>query len=112
MFVVIHFLRVCVILLTGTERCKFYRLFIPVLPLEIQLSRWEGWDPVNRFNPTPSVCLSQATTWISNDICRSLFSCSIIRGVVNDGIVDHHSLEILHLINEIGDILKQFSIWF
>jgi hypothetical protein len=86
-------------------------MFIPVLPLDIQLSRWEGWDPVTRFNPTPFVCLYQATTWISNDICRSLFSCSIIRGVVNDGIVDHHSLETLHLINKIGDILKEFSIW-
>jgi hypothetical protein len=28
-----------------------YCLFIFVLPLEIQLSIGEGWDPINRFNP-------------------------------------------------------------
>jgi len=32
----------------------FLHLFIYVLPLEIQLSRWEGWDPIK---------LSQAMIW-------------------------------------------------
>jgi hypothetical protein len=47
----------------------FYPLLIYVLPLEIQLSRGEGWDPINRFNPATFLCLSQARTWISNVIC-------------------------------------------
>jgi hypothetical protein len=28
---------------------RFYRLFINVLLLEIQLSRSEGWDPINQI---------------------------------------------------------------
>jgi len=27
------------------------------MPLEIQLTRGEGWDPINRFNPTTCLCL-------------------------------------------------------
>ena len=38
----------------------------------IQLSRREGWDPINRFDPTTLLCLSQAWTWISNIICHGL----------------------------------------
>jgi hypothetical protein len=38
----------------------FYCLFIHTLPLEIQLSRGEGWDSINRFNPATLLCLSQA----------------------------------------------------
>ena len=39
-------------LFRGSESVQFYyRLFIYVLPLEIQLSRENGWDPINRFNP-------------------------------------------------------------
>jgi hypothetical protein len=26
----------------------------------------EGWDPINQFNPTTFLCLSQTRTWISN----------------------------------------------
>ena len=37
------------------------------------LSREEGWDTINRFNPATFLCLSQARTWISNIICRGLF---------------------------------------
>jgi len=29
----------------------FYRLYISVLLLEIQLSRGEDWDPIDKFNP-------------------------------------------------------------
>ena len=53
----------------------FYPLFIYVFLLEIQLSRREGWDPINQFNPATCLCLSQAKTWISNVICRGLFVC-------------------------------------
>jgi hypothetical protein len=34
----------------------FYSLFIYVLTLEIQLSRGEGWDPINRFNRAKLFC--------------------------------------------------------
>ena len=44
-----------------------------VLPLEIQLSKGEGWDHINKINPTTLLCLSQARTWISNVIYRGLF---------------------------------------
>jgi hypothetical protein len=47
---------------------------IYVLPLEIQLSREEDWDPINWFDPTTFLCLSEARTWISNVICRG-FVC-------------------------------------
>jgi hypothetical protein len=47
-----------VVFLTESESVQVLnRLFINALPLEIQLSRGEGWDPVNQFNP---VSLSQA----------------------------------------------------
>ena len=61
------FLIVCV-LFEWKRICAgfLYRLFISVLLLEFQLSRWEGWDLMNRFNPTIYVCLSQASIWISN----------------------------------------------
>ena len=52
---------------------KVFRV-IYVLPLEIQLSREEDWDPINWFDPTTSLCLSEARTWISNVICRG-FVC-------------------------------------
>jgi hypothetical protein len=55
----------------------FYRLFIYVLPLPIQLSRGEIWDSINRSNPTPYVFLSLDYTCISNVICRRPFLCSV-----------------------------------
>ena len=33
----------------------------------------EGSDPINQFNPTSFLCLSQAKTWISNVISCGLF---------------------------------------
>jgi hypothetical protein len=32
------------------------------------------WDPINRFNPVTFLCLSEAKTWISIDICHGLFN--------------------------------------
>ena len=50
--------------LSGTNLHRFfYRLFTFVLRL----------DPINLFNPATVVSLSQARTWISNAICRSIF---------------------------------------
>ena len=37
-------------------------LFIYVLSLKVLLSRVEGWDPINGFNPYICLCLSQART--------------------------------------------------
>ena len=52
----------------------FYRLFIYVLPLEIQLSkRGEDYDPINWHNLATCLCLFQTRTWIFNDIYRDLF---------------------------------------
>ena len=67
-----HFLWLYVIIWSWRESVQvfFYRLFIYALPLEIQLSRVEGWGPINQFNP---VSLSQAMTWISKVICFGLF---------------------------------------
>ena len=31
------------------------------------------WDPINRFNPTTLLCLSQTRTWITNVLCRGIF---------------------------------------
>ena len=66
------------VIVGGLFECKricagFYRLFIYVMPLEIQLSRGEGWDPINLFNATTLLCLSQAITVISDVICRGHF---------------------------------------
>ena len=42
--------------LSGRESVQgfFYRLFIHVLPLEIQLSRGRGWNPINWSHPLPT----------------------------------------------------------
>ena len=56
-------------------------LFVSVSPLEINLSKEEGWDTIKQFNKVTFLCLSQATTWISNAICHGLlFLCSMSRG--------------------------------
>ena len=39
----------------------FYHLFIFEMPLEIQLSKGEGWNLFNRFNPAILLCLFQAS---------------------------------------------------
>ena len=63
-----------VVFLSGSESVQdFYRLFVYVLPLEIQLSKCEGWDPINQFNPATFLCLS----WISMVTCCGLLLCSV-----------------------------------
>ena len=48
-------------------------LYIYVLLLEIQLSRWEAWDIIIWFNLATSFSLSQSKTWTSNGIWRGIF---------------------------------------
>ena len=56
--------------LSGNESLQvFYRLFVCVLPLEIQLSRR---GEINLFNLATFVCLSLSRTWFYV-ICRGLF---------------------------------------
>jgi hypothetical protein len=54
------------VFLSESESAVFYRLFIYVLLLEIQLSRVEVWDSTSRSNPTTFLCMSQTMTWLSN----------------------------------------------
>jgi hypothetical protein len=59
------------------NQVQVYCLFLSVLSLKIQLSRGEGWNPFNLFNPTTSLCLSQDRAWISNVISLFMFNdCS------------------------------------
>ena len=86
----------------------FYSLFIYVLPLEIQLSRGEGWDAINQFNTVTFLYLSQANSWISNFICRGFFCVLwlqlkwevIVRFVDTciGEIDDHHCLNFIFII--------------
>jgi hypothetical protein len=82
-----------------------YRLSIPVLPLEIQLSRGNSWDKINWFKSAIFLFLSQANTWISNVICcSSLFLMLnelryvIVSFVDIGGIVDQHCLNFVFVI--------------
>ena len=55
----------------------------------------EGWDPINQFNPTTFLGLSQTRTWISNVVFfmfNILRQEVVVRFVDIDGIVDHHCL--------------------
>ena len=50
----------CFVFMRGMRICaSFYRLFMYVLPLKIQLSGEGGWDLINRFNTVTFVCLFQ-----------------------------------------------------
>jgi hypothetical protein len=76
--------------------------FQKVCTYEIQLSRREGWDSINRFNCATFLCLSQARTWIFNVMCHGLFFVysglmweMIVHFVDIDGIVYIHSLDFL-----------------
>ena len=77
----------------------FHRLFIYVLPLEIQLLRGEGWDLINRLIPSHIFfCQCHDRTLISNILCRwspFLFreSWFIARFVDIGGIVENHCYE-------------------
>ena len=73
-YVVLHFVVIVCSLFEWKRICAgFFRLFIYVLPLEIQLSRGEGWGPINHCNLPIFLYLSQDWRWISNVICRGVF---------------------------------------
>ena len=58
------------VVLSGIESVQIlYRVLISVLPLGIQLSTGERYDP-DPFNPAPFVCLSPARTCMSDVIRR------------------------------------------
>ena len=83
--------------LSGSESVQVvYCLLIYVLPLKIQLSREEGWYPINRFNSVIFLCLSQAKIYV---VVFSVFSKhrwdAIVR--LNDyWIANHHCLNLTH----------------
>jgi hypothetical protein len=43
----------------------------------MHLTRLERCDPINWYNPATFMCLSQASTWISNIIRRVFFFSSV-----------------------------------
>ena len=61
---------------TNLYRVFFYRFFIYVLSLDIQLSRGEDWGPIYLLKPQHVVPV-QAKIWISSVICRCLCLCSV-----------------------------------
>ena len=84
-----------------TILCRlFYCLLVSVLPLEIQMSKVMGYDPINQFNPATIFCLCHARTWIVNDKCNVVISfvindlryAMVERFVDIGAIVDHHCL--------------------
>ena len=94
-------------------QCKV--LFISVMPLEIQWSRWEGWDHINRFNAAIYVCLSKARTYRSNVICTGIFYIQWfkVKGHCSFWwylrIVDHHCFK-LSFYNNIIFFMFQFLV--
>ena len=85
-------------------------MYIYVLQLEIQLSKGEGGDPIKWYNP-PTICTCHKpgpgflTSYI---IVTSLFFMfNVLRSEVNacfvdiGGIVDHHCLNFLFIIEQL-----------
>ena len=60
----------------------FYRFFIHVyvLLLGIQLSKGEGLDPINQFNPATCLCLSQPGPAVPTAYVVFFFLCSVSSG--------------------------------
>jgi len=75
-------------------------VYIHVLRLEIQLSRGEGWDPINWFNAT-TVFVPVSSQDMAFQPHMSWSVCVqwevIVYFVDIDGIVDHHRLKILYI---------------
>ena len=76
-------------------------LFIYALPLEIQLSREDGYDPINLFNPaTFCACPKSGPGLPMTHVVVFLCSMSLIKMksfVDIDGIDDHHYLKCLFI---------------
>ena len=61
-----------------------------------QLSKEEGWDPINRFKPSTFLCMSQSRNQFSIVICRGLLVLEVfVRFVDIDEIIDHHCVEVI-----------------
>ena len=60
--------------------CRIFLLFVYICIAvgDLVFKQEDVWDPINMFNPQHYVCLSQANTWISICICRSLSLRSMI----------------------------------
>jgi hypothetical protein len=56
-----------VVFLSGSESVQ------DLCRLGIQISKREGWNPINQFNPVTFLCLSHTRTWISIVTCCGLF---------------------------------------
>jgi len=95
----------------------FYCLYISVLPMEIQLSRGEGWDHINRINLAILLCLSLANNdfpcpmslflWVFC-VLNELKSEVIVRFVDIGRIVHHHRLNYI-FIKSSCDILRHLN---
>ena len=85
----------------------FFIVCLYVFPLENQLSKEEGWDPINRFDSSSLLCLSQIQEPVVVFRCSlSSFQMTVIVCFVDiGGIVDHHCLEVIVCFVDIGEIV-------
>jgi len=80
---------------------QFFWSFVYIcITIGDQLSRGEGWDPINRFNNTTFFCPSKAGMWISNImvvyyVFREWRWEVIVLFVDISGIVDQHCLNFI-----------------
>ena len=79
MFMLLFIFLVCGLFDVKRNCADLFIICLYELPLDIKLSRGEGWNAINRFNPTTFLCLSQASTRISNVICRGYFKFNEFR---------------------------------
>ena len=70
----------------------FFIVCLYVFPLENQLSKEEGWDPINRFDSSSLLCLSQS---MNRSWAFGAQMTAIVCFVDIGGIVDHHYLEMI-----------------
>ena len=65
-----------------------------LLPLEIQLWRWECWDPINWLNPTIFLCLSlfklSFCDIVEEEYLLSELMCIIVLAYSNKGFFETH----------------------
>jgi hypothetical protein len=73
--------------------CFFFKIETNIHCVKKKMGVTEGWDPINLFNPSPCLCLSQARIWIFN-VCRGLFWIQLrweaIVHFVDIGKIDDH----------------------
>ena len=75
-------------------------VYMYVFSVEIQLTRWEGWNPNNRSNFATLLYLCQAIIWVSNVTYRVFpFCVQFVRWEVI--VVLHHSLSFLFISNNL-----------